>query len=124
MQKRILVIDDDPDTVDVITFVLSEYDYEIISSKSWIIVKDISAIMPDLIVLDHWLDGTLGSKLCNDLKANQQTANIPVVLISATMGIDSVALECGADAYISKPFDINYLVEVVASTIKERLDAN
>ena len=114
MQKKILVIDDDSDTVDIITYVLSEEHYEIISSKSWIIITEISSIMPDLILLDHWLDGTLGSKLCKKLKANSQTSKIPVVLISATMGIDSVASECGADAHISKPFDIDYLSEVVA----------
>jgi CheY-like chemotaxis protein len=117
MQKKILVIDDDLDTVEVITLVLEEYDYEIISSVSSTILKEISSIMPDLILLDHWLNGTAGSELCEAVKGDHQTAHIPIILISAAMGIEAVALKYGADAYISKPFDIDYLCEVVASTL-------
>jgi CheY-like chemotaxis protein len=116
MQKKILVIDDDLDTVEVITLVLEEYD-DIISSVSSTILKEISSIMPDLILLDHWLNGTAGSELCEAVKGDHQTAHIPIILISAAMGIEAVALKYGADAYISKPFDIDYLCEVVASTL-------
>jgi DNA-binding response OmpR family regulator len=76
-------------------------------------LNSLNTIKPDLILLDEILADQRGSALCRRLKNNDTTKHIPVVLISAMPDLKNLALECGADAYIEKPFDIETLVGVV-----------
>lgn len=116
VRKKVLIIDDDKDALEVMTYVLEDKDYNVITSYT-VDIKDIEKIKPDLILLDNWLGKALGSELCKKLKANPSSKHIPVILISTVSDLSQIAKECNADAYVEKPFDIEHLQGVVLSLI-------
>lgn len=109
MSKKILIIDEDRDILELITFILEEKGFEVIASLSGNILDDVLEINPDLILLDDWLADLNGHKLCSILKTTPITKHIPVILISASMGLEQLSQDCFADSYIEKPFDIDLL---------------
>lgn len=118
MKKKVLVVDNDQDTVDIITYLLQENGYEVIGSLSANVIQEIPQIKPDLILLDNWLDCGYGSEICMSLKSNEDTGRIPVIIMSAANRLKMVANECNADNYLEKPFDVEELSRLVASTLK------
>lgn len=65
---------------------------------------------PDLILLDIMLSGMDGRDICWELKANQRTKKIPVIMISATPNVKNSIKQFGADDFVAKPFDIQDLM--------------
>jgi DNA-binding response OmpR family regulator len=106
MRNKVLVIDNDQDTLEILTFVLVEAGYEVISSLKANIVNEIKTIEPDLILLDNWLDDSIGSDICTMLKSDLSTKHIPIILMSAATGINKISKNCNADDFIDKPFDL------------------
>jgi two-component system response regulator VicR len=119
MGKKILIIEDDADIRDIISFILEEEGYEVVASATGEETKDLMQIRPDLILLDLRLEGTRtsGSEICLMLKTKNATKNLPVILVSAEADIQQVAKECGANDYLPKPFDL----EELSDKIKENL---
>ncbi|MGV8878656.1 MAG: response regulator [Sphingobacteriaceae bacterium] len=117
MAKKVLIIDDDKDLLEVLSFLISEDGYQVIASTTGEEVENLNENRPDLILLDLRLAGTStsGAEICVKLKANQTTKDVPVILISAETDIKAVASNCGADDYIKKPFDIYEVSEKVKS---------
>lgn len=113
-KKHILIVDDDPDILNVITDTLRlNKNYEITSFMSG---KDVlnyinthPGHLPDLFVLDIWLPDIDGDELAQLLRRNEATRNSPIILISAVLDAKTVAEEVGADDYLSKPFLIEEL---------------
>jgi two-component system phosphate regulon response regulator PhoB len=118
MREKILVIDDDQDILELIDFILSEKGFEVITSLSVISPDNVLEIKPDLILLDDWLENTSGHELCLELKTNQATKHIPIIIISATMYLEQLSKKCSADSYIEKPFDINDLESKIISLLE------
>jgi DNA-binding response OmpR family regulator len=122
MGKKILVIEDDKDIRDTIVFILEEEDYEVISSGDSKILKNITELNPNLILMDNWLtewkSDANGQQLSKMLKTNAATSHIPVIIISAVSNIKEIAEEGLADTYLKKPFDMTELVSVVKKYIK------
>jgi len=112
--KTVLIIENDPDTLDVLETVVQELSVKTISKTSTIPLTELASINPDLILLDHWLDGHYGADFCKTLKADEHFAGIPVIIISFVATLKSVAQESGADDCISKPFDVEELQKTVA----------
>jgi DNA-binding response OmpR family regulator len=115
--KKVLVIDNDEDIFGIITYILKDKGYAVISSTTEDILSDLDTIKPDLIILDNWLDKAFGSVLCKQLKSNKAYQHIPIILISAITGLKKAAKTCKADAYIQKPFDVVDLENRVAEMI-------
>ncbi|MGB4400198.1 MAG: response regulator [Daejeonella sp.] len=113
MKKKILIIDDDQDILDITNFLFEQKGYEVIASLNTDILSELFQITPDVILLDDWLDGTSGHEACKILKAAEATKHIPVIMFSAVMQIEKVAEDCLADGFVKKPFDIDTLVEVI-----------
>lgn len=111
MPKRILIIEDDEDILQVLETVLIHNDFEVKGlERTDDILKAAEEYHPDLILTDYLLSGTNGGKICQQIKAHKETCHIPVILISA---YPELAISLGAfgfDAFITKPFDINQLV--------------
>ncbi len=113
MAKKVIVIEDNRDILDLMQYILEDEGYEVISSVDGSVLGNVEQHDPALIVLDNSLANEKGSSLCRKLKTNPSTAKYPVILVSAVNGIEDIAKECLADACLSKPFDINELIAVV-----------
>jgi CheY-like chemotaxis protein len=114
MDKKILVLENDEDTAFVISIILKSDGFIVIPTTVSDFDSDIKATQPNLILLDYRLDdSTTGGQLCKKLKTVVPTLNIPIILVSASVNLPDIAKDCLADAYIEKPFDLNYFLSVV-----------
>ncbi len=106
-RQKILIVDDDATTVNIISYVLAQHNYQVISSlNAEDGLKTTLKEMPALILLDIMLPGMDGFQLLSILKDNEETSHIPVVLLSSLAGEKDIlkGLEIGAEDYILKPF--------------------
>ncbi|NOW94295.1 response regulator transcription factor [Mucilaginibacter sp. SG564] len=112
MSKRILVIDDDEDILEILHIVFQEEGYEVVLSNTGDAAEHIQIIHPDLILLDVRIEGSKkrGDEICAELKEQYKEEKMPIILVSAESDLELLANECGADHYISKPFDIYQLL--------------
>lgn len=110
---EIMVVDDDPDILDILRTVLEDAGYRVRSGKDVTALYEIEKNPPALLLIDNWLEGKTGHDICWQLKQDTRTKAIPVILISATARLDETARRCGADGYICKPFDLDELLATV-----------
>lgn len=115
MKKRILVIDDDEDILEVLRLILQNEGYHVIISSTGVPVNEIPAIKPDLVLLDLRLAGSEknGDQICTEIKSGYNLNHLPVMLISAEPNVNEIADQCGANTYLQKPFDIHQLISQV-----------
>lgn len=114
--RRVVVADDDPDIVDILTFNLTTAGYEVTSAADGVEALElVRASMPDLVVLDIMMPRMDGLEALAALKADEATKEIPVVMLTAkTSDTDQWAgWEAGADYYITKPFDLDELLRFI-----------
>lgn len=113
-RKKILVADDDTAILQVIKLILEESGYAVYAvSDGSKVVDQVNKTKPDVILLDIWMSGYDGRDLSQTLKAKKETKNIPIIVVSAHNETERMAKEAGADGFISKPFDMDYLLETV-----------
>jgi CheY-like chemotaxis protein len=117
-KRKILIIDDDPSIVDVLSIILDSEGYTAYT-KDGKKMSEIIKLNPDVILLDMMLSGVDGRDLCRRLKKNPKTCEIPVIMISAHHDAKSQSLLAGADAFISKPFDIEDIKKGVETLISK-----
>lgn len=109
--KRILVIDDDVDTLDAIKMFLELKGYEVsTSSKGEDAVNNVVDYCPQMILLDVYLKGSNGVEICNRLKSSSLTRHIPIIMFSAESNDYLILRKCAADDFIEKPIDENILL--------------
>lgn len=123
--KKILVVDDDVDILNVVQLVLDANGFEVAAISNWQQINtQVDIFKPDLILLDVSLGTQDGRNICKQLKSNKNTKDISVILFSANHNIEKSLPECLADNFISKPFDINDLVEGINNQLMKinRLD--
>ncbi len=107
MLKKILVVEDDNEMLNLLKLTLEMEDYVVegINNGKETFEK-VYAFQPDLIVLDILLNGEDGRKICRSLKKHEDFKYIPVVMMSAYVLAEASAKESGADAFYSKPYDM------------------
>jgi DNA-binding response OmpR family regulator len=113
MKTKILVVDDEPDALEVLGFKLREAGYVPIFAKDGTRAIAIARDeRPDLIVLDLMLPEVDGLEVCKILRRDASTASIPIIMLTARAAeMDRVlGLELGADDYVTKPFSPRELV--------------
>ncbi|MBN2864107.1 MAG: substrate-binding domain-containing protein [Bacteroidales bacterium] len=120
--KTILVVEDNPDLLLVITDILIKY-YNVISAhngKEGLAVA--SRKLPDLILSDILMPVMDGMKMCIEIKENPMTCHIPVILLTAIDSEENMikGFDIGADAYITKPFNEYLLLSNIKSLIESR----
>jgi len=114
MTKRILVIEDDEDILQVLETVLTHNKFSVKGiEKTNDIFESIKTYKPDLILTDYLLSGLNGGKICQLIKSNKDTCHLPVVLISAYPTLAGSFGSFGFDAFINKPFNIGDLVKQI-----------
>ena len=113
-RSKILVIDDDDSTLEIIFIVLHNAGFDVtIDSKAELLFLK-NGNLPDLIIIDNNLGGISGSEICKQLKGIPRVSHIPVILTSAMEDLEQLALDAQADGYLSKPFDMKSLFEKIA----------
>jgi CheY-like chemotaxis protein len=104
------VVDDDEDVLVLITRTLLSHGYDTTISPNGENMMDIiTQSPPDMILLDIHMNGIDGGTICQLIKTNKTTASIPILMFSANENIASITKQCGADGYITKPFEPNQL---------------
>jgi CheY-like chemotaxis protein len=112
--KKIIIFDDDEDILSVCTYVLEEQGWEVhVFTDCNQIIDKVSAVMPDVILMDNWIPDTGGIIATQTLKSNDTLKNIPVVYFSANSDIQLLAKQAGAEAYIAKPFDLEDMERII-----------
>ena len=123
MPKKILVVDDEPHIVKLVQSRLKANGYDVITAFDGKEALDIAhKENPDLIILDLMLPQMDGYKVCGLLKRDTKYINVPIILFSARAQEEDIKLgqEVGADAYITKPFKPDELLEKIEKLLKER----
>lgn len=111
MLKKVLAVDDDPYILDALVELLMYSGYEVAATaKGDEVFKKIDESVPDIILLDIMLAGVDGRDICRQIKTNERTRKIPVIMISATPNSTASVMESGANDFVSKPFDIFLLL--------------
>lgn len=121
MKKKVLVVDDEKDIVDILKYNLErENEFEILTAKDGREALELAALIPDLILLDIMMPEVNGFEVCKQLKNNPDTAKIPVIFLTAKENeIDEIlGLEIGADDYISKPISPRKVLARIKSVIR------
>lgn len=113
MSKKIFIVEDDSDLSDEIQSNLKGEGYHTATYPGKNSIKGVILQMPDLVLVDNKLKDGLGSELCSALKKHPLTSHVPVILILRGENLADVAWECGADAYLNKPFKMDRLLETV-----------
>lgn len=113
MAQRILLVEDESDLVDLLSYNLSREGYVVdIATTGTIALERLKERRPDLVLLDLMLPDVSGTEICRRLKGAGETRDIPVVMVTARgEEIDRiVGLELGADDYVTKPFSVRELM--------------
>lgn len=122
MAKKILIVDDEPDLLDVVTLRLRHAGYEItdaIDAESAIL--SLQKDLPDLVLLDLLLPKMQGDELCRKLKADDKFKHIPIILFTASVVRPANKKELkamGADDCIMKPFQPEDLITKIEKYIR------
>jgi DNA-binding response OmpR family regulator len=117
---KILIAEDERDIRELITFTLKFAGHEVFQTSNGEEAYQMATrIIPDLIVLDVRMPRMTGYEVCEQIKSNSNTQNIPVVFLSAKGQENEVkmGIEVGAEEYILKPFSPEQLVERVKSIL-------
>lgn len=117
-KKTVLVADDDDDILDVTRIILEVYGgYQVKIVDRGEALLNLKDELPDLILLDLWLSGHNGQEICSLLKEDERTKAIPIIIFSANRDLEKLAKDCGAEDFLSKPFQMEDLLEKVAAWI-------
>ena len=114
IKKCIYILEDNDDIRELIAYLLTEENYEVHGYQT---IKSFQTEMrsgcPDMIVLDVMLGDGNGLDVCDELKANKRTHDIPILMMSAHAYLRDIKEKCKAEDFISKPFDIHDFVRKI-----------
>ena len=113
MRNRVVVIEDDKDILDIIDYILADEGYIVNKFDHLVQIETLTQLEPSLILLDNKLAEGFGNTLCLLIKSQPAVKHIPVILLSASSSLAQVAEKCQADGYLSKPFNIEDLLDIV-----------
>ena len=123
--KNILVVEDDLDIRELISFNLANEGHQVFEANDGEVGIDKARNNnPDLILLDLMLSGIQGLDVCRIIKSDQETKEIPIIMVTALGQEEDIVkgLETGADDYITKPFSIKVLIARVNAVLKRSIE--
>lgn len=119
---RILIVDDDKDLLEVVQSLLIKKGFEVEANTNWDEANNkIENFQPQVILLDVFLSGVDGLQICKSLKANAKTSSIPIIIFSGYPSVaETVIYEYGADDFITKPFEVEDLIDKIHAILSKR----
>ncbi len=124
MPKRVIIVDDDREVREIVSFALTQSGFAVIEAQSGSQLQELLAhtdILPDLIILDVMMPGEDGYHICHNLRNDSRTSNIPVMMMTAHAEdiYARISTDLGAAGHITKPFHPFALVEKVKTLLHE-----
>ncbi|MBW2239680.1 MAG: response regulator [Deltaproteobacteria bacterium] len=120
MARKIMILEDDEATAELIKFYLKEEGFQVsISSKGEGFVDMVAEYQPDLITLDIMLPDTDGFSIFRLLQQNERTKDIPVIFVTVKEEEKEKGIKMGAGGYIVKPFREEELKETIKSILEK-----
>lgn len=122
VKKRLLVVDDEQDMLLAIKLRLEASGYDVHTATDGLTGLNLArTLKPDLIILDIMLPKMNGYKISRFLKYDEEYKHIPVIMLTALSGDDdrTTGVETGANAYITKPFETQQLIDTVRGFLGE-----
>jgi len=126
MKPKILIVDDEPDALELIQYNLKAAGYDVVTAADGEeALKKARVAQPALVILDVMLPEVDGLEVCKTLRREPATATVPIIMLTAKAAeIDRVlGLELGADDYVTKPFSPRELVLRVKALLRRRSPA-
>lgn len=118
MKYNILVCDDEPDILSVTKLILESGGYNVIAIKdSLFVIEEMRREAPDLLLIDLAMPGLTGDEIVAYIKQTEELHKIPVVMFSASPDGKNKAFRSGANGFISKPYEMDELLQLVAKNI-------
>lgn len=113
--KKVLIIDDDSESLTVLSLILSASGFSVNTIRDGsVIFSQIDNFKPDIVLLDVHLGADYdGRIICNELKTNENTKKIPIILVSGSAHLKEVKKISNADDFIEKPFGVDDLIDMV-----------
>jgi len=116
--KRILVVDDDLDILELVQMALGMNGYQVETVSRWEGMDEtIRRFGPELVLMDVSLGTADGRDLCRRIKEEPATSGIAVVLFSANIEMEKSVGDCRANSFLAKPFDLQKLMRVVREAL-------
>ena len=120
-KRKILIVDDDHEIVNVLSIILEEENYDVMKVyKGNDAVTSIRESNPDLVLLDYMLPDINGDEVARIVRQELKKQKLPIILISAAHDGEKVAEKAQMDGYIAKPFEMNILLEKIARLLPAR----
>jgi len=113
---KILVIDDEAEITEIIETFLKDAGYQVLVENSSVMgIERAKSFRPDLILLDIMMPFMDGYEVCEELKKNKETENIPVIFLTGkdARSDEGKSFKAGGDMFIKKPFNCERLLEIV-----------
>jgi two-component system phosphate regulon response regulator PhoB len=123
MAERILVVDDEPDLLELVRVNLRQAGFEVETAETGrAALERLHRTVPDLVVLDLMLPDVSGTEICRRLRSEPELAELPIIMLTARADeVDRVVgLELGADDYVTKPFSPRELTLRVRAVLRRR----
>jgi CheY-like chemotaxis protein len=118
----ILLLEDSEDMLETMTEALELYGHEVVGAMTGhdgLIILENNAPLPDLIISDVTMPILTGMDVLRAVRGNPRLANIPVALMSGRIGDRTEAIECGATAFLSKPFRFSEVEQLLSATFSQ-----
>ncbi|QAU34758.1 response regulator [Janthinobacterium sp. 17J80-10] len=122
MRRRILIVDDEPNIVLSLEFLMQQSGYEVAVARDGAeALERMHSFQPDLVLLDVMMPVLNGFEVCQKIRENSAWTAVKIVMLSAKGRESEVSkgLALGADAYVTKPFSTKELVQRVAGMMAE-----
>jgi two-component system, cell cycle response regulator len=123
-KTKVLVVDDDEDGLYILKLLLTKMKYEVHTAKDGEeALEKADALIPDIILLDVMMPKLNGFEVCKRVKASPEGMYIPIILLTAKSELTSKieGLDCGADEYLTKPYDMHELTARIRSMLRIKL---
>jgi len=120
-KKQILIVDDEPDIRELVRYNLERENFAVLEAEDGEQAMElVRREVPALVILDLMLPGASGLEICRMLRQQPQTANLPILMLTAKAGeVDRIlGLEIGADDYVTKPFSPRELVARIRAVLR------
>ena len=121
MSVRILIADDEPNQLELLSFNLTKAGYEVVKATDGrMAVEMIEELVPDLVILDWMMPELSGVDVCKMIRHSQKTKYVPVIMLSAKGedGDKTFGLDIGADDYVTKPFSPRELIARIKALLR------